>query len=167
MNMHDSKSWAIIAQNVTNYALPIFEIPFNTRLKSEIISSLFEIESAKHFQSIGYNVKNAKNDHEPDLYFVDESLCVEIKVTRKKKSLKWMGNKVSKREAQFILIAWEQIDNESILYYITSTYLNKTNWTTDEYSYNASFLSWKTLENRQDILGCKDMPVRFDRNAAI
>jgi len=156
-----SEDWRNITQNVTTTALPIFSIPFNTRLKSEIISSLFEIESAKYFQSIGHSVKNATTDHEPDLFFFESKTPLEIKVTQKKKYLKWMGNKVSKRESQFVLIAWEQVDSDTINYYITSTFLDKSQWSTDEYSYNASFLSWKELNNRKDIIGCKDMPVPF------
>ena len=67
-----TSDWAIIAEQVTKHTLPIFSIPFNTRLKSEIISSLFEIEAAKYFQSQGYNVKNATTDREPDLFFEDK-----------------------------------------------------------------------------------------------
>ena len=151
------KDWSVIAQNVTKKTLPIFSIPFNTRLKSEIISSLFEIESAKYFQSQGYNVKNATTDRQPDLFFEDLQTPLEIKVTRKKKTLKWMGNKVSKQCAQYILIAWEQLSENTISYYITSTFLNRKDWSDDEYSYNASFLSWNSLENRKDIVGTKDM----------
>lgn len=153
--------WECIAQSVTNHAIPIFHIPFNTRLRSEIISSLYEIESAKYFSSLGETVKNAANDHEPDLFFTSTNTPLEIKVTRYKKSLKWMGNKVSKRESQFVLIAWEQNTPETIQYYITSTFLDKSNWSTDEYSYNASFLSYNKLENRKDILGSKDMLVEY------
>ena len=155
-----ASDWRTIAQSVTELAVPIFTIPFNTRLKSEIISSLFEIESAKYFQEQGHRVKNATTDREPDLFFLDTNTPVEIKVTQKKKHLKWMGNKVSKRESQFVLISWEQADN-AINYYITSTYLGQSNWSTDEYSYNATFLSWKNLNNRKDIIGSKDIPERF------
>jgi hypothetical protein len=151
--------WAIIAEQVTKHTLPIFNIPFNTRLKSEIISSLFEIEAAKYFQSQGYNVKNATTDREPDLFFEDTQLPLEIKVTRRKKYLKWMGNKVSKQCAQYVLVSWEQDDSNSISYYITSTFLNRKDWSDDEYSYNASFLSWKSLENRKDIVGTIDNPI--------
>ena len=82
MNILTSEHWTNICQNVTNIALPILKINFNTRLRSEIISSLFEIESQKYYESIGLKVKSASNDHDPDLFFEAEqkstlfTLCV-------------------------------------------------------------------------------------------
>ena len=72
--------WDIICRRVTDIALPIFRIPFNTRLRSEIISSLFEIETAKYYKQTGHNIKNAANDQEPDLFFLDSNTPLEIKV---------------------------------------------------------------------------------------
>ena len=150
-----SEDWKTICQNVTNFALPIFEIPFNTKLKSEIISSLFEIESAKH-----YNIPNAKNDTEPDLFFTEYNKPVEIKVTKNKKSIKWMGNKISKRESQFVLIVWEEKNpdllsfNKGLKFYITTMYLTPEDWTgkNDGYSYHASFLSYNSIRDKDKII---------------
>ena len=151
-----SIDWQVICQNVTNTALPIFQTPFNTRLKSEIISSLFEIETAKH-----YNIQNAKNDHEPDLLFHDKPL--EVKVTKHKNSLKWMGNKISKRESQFVLIVWDEKNpdlistDKGLKFFITTLYLTPEDWTgkNDGYTYHASFLSFNSIrdKNRIDLIG--------------
>jgi hypothetical protein len=150
--------WRIICQNVTNLAMPIFQIPFSTKLKSEIISSLFEIESAKH-----YNIPNAKNDTEPDLFFPEYNQPVEIKVTKHKKSVRWMGNKISKRESQFVLIVWDEknpdlmTNTNGLKFYITTMYLTPDDWTgkDDGYSYHASFLSFNSLKdkNKIDLIG--------------
>lgn len=147
-----TEDWQNICQNVTDLALPIFNIPFNTKLKSEIISSLFEIETAKY-----YNIPNAKNDSEPDLFFKEYNKPIEIKVTKYKKSIKWMGNKISKRESQFILIVWDEKNpdllssNRGLKYYITTMYLTPEDWTgkNDGYTYHASFLSYNSIKNKE------------------
>jgi len=150
--------WYNICQRVTNIALDIFKIPFNTRLRSEIISSLFEIETSKYYTEKGINVKNANNDSEPDLYFCDEELPLEIKVTRKKSSIKWMGNKISKKESQFILIIWDEINNNlfqnksSIAFNVLTTYLTPNDWIgkNDGYEYHASFLNLSDIISKKD-----------------
>ena len=158
MNLYPN-DFDIICQNVTNLALPIFAIPFNTRLRSEIISSLFEIESAKYFT----NVKNATADHEPDLLFLESNTPLEIKVTKNKPYLKWMGNKISKKESQFVLIVWDDLEpnlystNKGLKFYITTTYLKPENWASDDpYTYHASFLSYNNIDNKIDLIGSKN-----------
>ena len=155
--------WDIICRRVTDIALPIFRIPFNTRLRSEIISSLFEIETAKYYKQTGHNIKNAANDQEPDLFFLDSNTPLEIKVTKSKKNIKWMGNKISKRESQFILIVWEEnspnliTSEKGLKFYITTVYLTPEDWTgkNDGYTYHASFLSYNNIrdKNRTDLVG--------------
>ena len=158
----DPSDWDTISQKVTSLALPIFKTPFNTRLRSEIISSLFEIESAKYYKQQGYSVKNASHDGEPDLFFLDNNQPLEIKVTKKKKQIKWMGNKISKKESQFVLIVWDEKEpnlydsDRRLEYYITTTHLTPNDWSGDDgYSYHASFLSWKHLINKdkEDLIG--------------
>ena len=79
--------WMTICQNVTNVATPILKYDFNTRLRSEIISSLFEMQAQEYYESIGLKVKSASNDHEPDLFFEEQQCPVEIKVTKEKKQV--------------------------------------------------------------------------------
>ena len=173
MSLIDLKSedWHTICQNVTNLALPIFDIPFNTRLKSEIISSLFEIESAKH-----YNIPNAKNDAEPDLFFTEYNKPVEIKVTKSKKSIKWMGNKISKKESQFVLIVWEEKNpdllssHKGLKFYVTTMYLTPEDWTgkDDGYTYHASFLSYNSIRNKEKkiLIGQENVLEEYSINVA-
>jgi hypothetical protein len=157
--------WGDICQNVTNIAVPIFHIPFNTRLKSEIVSTLFEIESAKYYRKIGIKVKNALNDSEPDLFFTDLEKPVEIKVTKFRGTPKWMGNKISKKESQFVLIVWDEVitnlyDNKvGLKFYVTTTYLTPDNWSgqDDGYEYHASFLSMNNIRERVDLIGNPDI----------
>ena len=161
--------WNIICKRVTDLALPIFRIPFNTRLRSEIISSLFEIETAKYYKENNTNIRNATTDQEPDLFFLDSNTPLEIKVTKSKKNIKWMGNKISKRESQFVLVIWDDVvpdlynTNTGLKFYATTMYLTPSDWSSDEYSYHASFLSFKDIENKNriDLVGSKSVMTEY------
>lgn len=164
-----SNDWNIICKRVTDLALPIFHIPFNTRLRSEIISSLFEIETAKYYKENNTNIRNATTDQEPDLFFLDSNTPLEIKVTKAKKNIKWMGNKISKRESQFVLVIWDDVvpdlynTNIGLKFYATTMYLTPSDWSSDEYSYHASFLSFKDIENKNriDLVGSKSVMTEY------
>lgn len=140
-----SNDWQQICQNVTNIAKPFFSIPFPTTVKSAILSSLFEIEAAKYYQSKGFNVKNSTNDTELDLYFQDTNTPIEIKVTKLSKTIKFRGNKVSKRESQFDI---------GLKFYVTTLYLRPSDWLKECENYNASFLSYKSITDKiTDLVG--------------
>jgi hypothetical protein len=152
--------WSNICANVTAIALPFFHIPFPTTVKSAILSSLFEIEAAKYYQSKGVSVKNSANDTEPDLFFQATQTSVEIKVTKLSKTIKFRGNKVSKRESQFVMIIWDEAEpdlyntNKRLKFYVTTTYLTPSDWSGDIENYNASFLHYKDIENKvEDLVG--------------
>jgi len=156
----NSNDWHIICQNVTTIAKPFFSIPFPTTVKSAILSSLFEIEAAKYYRSKGYQVKNSANDTEPDLFFQDTNTPVEIKVTKLSKTIKFRGNKVSKRESQFVMIIWDETntnlyENEKTLkFYVTTLYLTPDDWSKECQNYNASFLEYNRIKNKvKDLVG--------------
>jgi len=155
-----SNDWSKICQNVTTIAKPFFSIPFPTTVKSAILSSLFEIEAAKYYRSKGYQVKNSTNDTEPDLFFQDTNTPVEIKVTKLSKTIKFRGNKVSKRESQFVMIIWDETntnlyENEKTLkFYVTTLYLTPDDWSKECQNYNASFLEYNRIKNKvKDLVG--------------
>ena len=134
--------------------MPILKIKFNTRLRSEIVSSLFEMEAQKYYESCGLKVKSASNDQEPDLFFEEEKTPVEIKVTKEKKSVTWMGNNVSKRISPFILITWmEQEDN--LVFTVHKTFLTPDDWTKSKQNYNASFLKLSEIKQIETLINHK------------
>jgi hypothetical protein len=109
-------------------------------------------------------VKNALNDSEPDLFFTDLEKPVEIKVTKFRGTPKWMGNKISKKESQFVLIVWDEVitnlyDNKvGLKFYVTTTYLTPDNWSgQDGYEYHASFLSLNNIREKVDLVGNVDI----------
>ena len=151
MNELTKEHWSNICRLVTIKAIPILKIGFNTRLRSEIISSLFEIESANYYKSLGMNVRRAITDHDPDLFFEDIGKPVEIKVTKERKTIKWMGNNISKRSSDFILVVWNEFDTH-LKFYITKTYLTPDDWKKSKKNYNASFLNLKDIKNKTDLI---------------
>ena len=129
-------TWNTICQRVTEIALPILPHISSNKLKSEIISNLFETQAAYYLNAI-----QAKSDREPDLLIDGKPL--EIKVTNAKnnriKSVKWMGGKYSKRTSDYILIMWNynetnhnlfDIEPESIRYNIIKTFIDENEWST-------------------------------------
>jgi hypothetical protein len=130
--------WIEIAQRVTNTALPILPHLRSNKLKSEVISNLFESKSEEYFNSIGVPVRACISDRDPDLYFIAEEKPLEIKVTRAKsihsKNLKWMGGKYSKRNSDHIFIAWHYTEptlidsSDKITYFIAKTYVTEDDW---------------------------------------
>ena len=76
---------------------------FSTKLKSELISNIVETS----FASIVPNTKDPKKDAEPDLYIDDKPL--ELKTSKTTNC--WRGGEFSKRESDYLLIAWDEIDD--------------------------------------------------------
>ena len=71
--------WVRICERVSDIALTIFPHIKSKKLKSEIISNLFETQSARYLKEQGFNAISANSDREPDL-LIDDRPC-EIKVT--------------------------------------------------------------------------------------
>ena len=136
--MNNRIAWQAICQEVTKTALPILPHLRSNKLKSEVISNLFESKSEKYFNSIGIPVRACQSDRDPDLYFIKENKSLEIKVTRSPtpimNSLKWMGGKYSKRNSEHIFIAWHYTEptiidpTDNITYMIAKTYVTEDDW---------------------------------------
>jgi hypothetical protein len=147
----NSDDWSNICQRVTTIALPIFKIPFPLRVKSSMLSALFEIEAAKYYNEQGIPVRNAQTDFEPDLIFLENNTILEIKVTKKSKTNRFRGNKVSKNDSHYILIVWDETPElhnlyeeyrpPSMSFKVIHSYIKQSEWDKECSNYNASFLS--------------------------
>lgn len=91
----------------------------STKLKSELISNIIETT----FSSIVPNTYDPKKDSEPDLYVNGEAL--EIKTA--KTTYMWRGGEYSKRNGNFLLIGWNEIEGE-LRWFVLFTYLNESDW---------------------------------------
>ncbi len=143
MNPYEQHHWIRISELVTKTVLPIFPFISSKKLKSEIMSNIFETQSANYFNFIGYNTIQAQSDRDPDLLFIDTNTKCEIKVTgsnqKNPERVKWMGGKYSKRPSDYVLIVWyyspairtlDGIEEESIHININQCYATEDDWET-------------------------------------
>ena len=147
-----TEDWTIICQNVTNVILPMFNVDFPVRVKSSMLSALFEIEAAKYYNSINIPTRNAQSDFEPDITFLRDNTTLEIKVTKESKSNRFRGNKVSKNVSHYLLIVWNECKNESMTFDIVHSYIKQNEWDKECSNYNASFLSKKQLKESTQLI---------------
>jgi sucrose-6-phosphate hydrolase SacC (GH32 family) len=117
---------------VANKCLFIFPEIKSKKLKSEIVSNLFETQSEIYFNSIGINTKSSASDRDPDLFFLDTNKPCEIKVTGVNdltpKKCKWMGGKYSKRTSDFVFVMWTQGSLNSIYFNVTKCFVDENEW---------------------------------------
>lgn len=158
--MYDINDWKSICRNVASIAFPIFPHIKKKSVRSAIISNLFETQSELYFNTKGINTKSSKNDQEPDLYFVDQNVPLELKVTGIDdtitcKTITWLGGRYSKRNSDHVFIMWK--------YTLPSIMMNEP----DMLSFAAikTFVSeddWKELSNSKDYYGLGFKSPQFD-----
>jgi hypothetical protein len=137
----ESSHWQKICERVSNKCSLIFPHIKSKKLKSEIVSNLFETQSEQYFKGIQINAQSAKIDKDVDLVFPDLNIFCEIKVTGADnttiKNCGWMGGKYSKRTSDYLFVIWYFKDSHDTLYgkekqfmsfYIVKTYVSENEW---------------------------------------
>lgn len=138
--------WQNICEKVKAIAEEnIFPYVRSKRVRSGVMSELFENQSAEYFTSIGIKTKSCDTDKEPDLTFVDRGETCEIKVTSSTKQ-EWMGNHISKKNSEYILISWEYTD--TLKFSVINVFLNQEDWNRLG-NYNGTKINSKTLQNKK------------------
>src|SRR3989344_2048440 len=67
---------------IKKYVIEPYEVCFSNKNLSEMIGKIMEKVASDIFtKNLGYEVKNAKADREPDLFFTKLKLPIEIKMT--------------------------------------------------------------------------------------
>jgi hypothetical protein len=166
MNPYEPHHWRTICQLVSEKALSIFPHIKSKKLKSEIISNLFETQSEQYFKSIGYNITSAKSDRDPDLLINQKPL--EIKVTGIDHPFtnhaKWMGGKYSKRTSDYAFVMWHyqgtnnnlyDITPERILFAVLKCHVDENEWRTIDNgneNYYATIFELKQVLSREHII---------------
>jgi hypothetical protein len=153
-----SMHWKNICDLVRPIVLEhIFPYITSKRVRSGVISELFETQSALYYNSIGITTLSCKNDTEPDLYFSDIEQPCEIKVTSSSKR-EWMGNHISKKSSEYILISWdyqEETDTlfgrepEKLTFSVINVFLDKSDWMTLGEEYNGTKITSKMLDGKK------------------
>lgn len=144
MNPYEPHHWKNICVKVSSIASQVLPHLNRKKIKSEVISNLFESVSADYFNCIGIETTLGKIDRDPDLLF--SSGPCEIKVTGVDditvKSCKWMGGKYSKRTSEYIFVMWNHQEPRQTLYELTknSLYFSVYNCHVEE-------TEWSTVDN--------------------
>lgn len=148
--MDNKNDWIEICKMVSSKCNLIFPHIKSNKLKSEIVSNLFESQCANYFQSIGMNIKGADCDKDPDLFDLDNKKPYEIKVTKVKNNeiekCKWMGGKYSKRTSDYFLIMWNTTGHD-IVFNITKCFIDENEWNTIDNGKNNYYATVFKSEN--------------------
>lgn len=124
-----------------------YDVGFSNKNLSEIIGKIMEKVSAEIYtKELKYEVKNAKSDKDPDLYFTKSKLPIEIKMTSTKNA--WTGGEFSKRPFHYFLVSWgEDFDH----FFVCVVKLEKTDWKSNmSKNYYGPSLSIKKLRELKD-----------------
>ena len=165
MNEIKAEHFNAITREVAKIALTIFPYIRGKKLKSEIISNLFETKSGEYFNSTGIETKVAVTDRDPDLLFEGNKPC-EIKVTGvdsdSVKKARWMGGKYSKRTSDFIFVMWNYQDEkdtvfgrerERLSFFIVKCFVSENEWKTidsGKENYYATAFDSPDIMNREN-----------------
>ena len=126
-----------------------YDVGFSNKNLSEIIGKIMEkVSSEIYTKELKFEVKNAKSDKEPDLYFTKLELPLEIKMTSTLNS--WTGGEFSKRPSHYFLVSWGGNFDE---FFICVVKLQKSDWKSNmSKNYYGPSLSIKKLREIEDKL---------------
>jgi hypothetical protein len=131
MSPFEPHHWREICKKVSAISTILLPHLNRKKIKSEVLSNLFETLSAEYFNSIGIPTQVATTDREPDLAF--QSGPCEIKVTGvdklNPKKCKWMGGKYSKRTSDYIFIMWN-LSGDEMYFSVHHCYASENDWKT-------------------------------------
>jgi hypothetical protein len=160
MNPYEPEHWKNICEEVSTIANKVLPYLNRKKIKSEVISNLFESVSGKYFNSIGIETIVAQSDKDPDLRF--SSGPCEIKVTGVDditvSNCKWMGGKYSKRTSEYIFVMWnhQEVKNtlfgpseEALYFSVFNCHVDETEWSTID---NGNENYYATIFQFEDIL---------------
>lgn len=117
-----------VSQKIRTANESVFE-PYGIQLSnknlSEIIGKIMEKTAADILtKKVNYQVRNAKTDAEPDLFFNKINKAIEIKVTSTETS--WTGGEFSKRPFEYLLISWGGRNFDE--FFVGFTHLEHADW---------------------------------------
>jgi hypothetical protein len=103
----------------------LYDIHLSNKNLSEILGKIMEKVASDVFtRHLGYEVKKATCDRDPDLFFTHIGKPLEIKITSTDTA--WTGGEFSNRASDYILVSWggEKFDE----YFLCLTMLEKSDW---------------------------------------
>lgn len=125
-----------------------YEITLSNKNLSEIVSKIMEKTASTILsKSLGYEVKCAKNDQEPDLFFTKINKPLEIKATST--TTAWTGGEFSRRPFDHLLVSWDPETFEH--FFVCLVHLEKEDWKSNfQNNFYGPSLSAKTIYDKKD-----------------
>jgi len=118
------KEVARIMNGVRTQLIEPYEIRFSNKNLSEIIGKIMEKVASDVFtEKLGYEVRRATSDREPDLFLTVPGIPLEIKMTSTSNA--WTGGEFSKRPFDYLLCSWGGDFNE---FFVCCAKLKKSDW---------------------------------------
>ena len=134
---------------IKKYVIDPYDVCFSNKNLSEIIGKIMEKVASDVFtKNLGYEVKNAKADREPDLFFTKLKLPIEIKMTSTINA--WTGGEFSQRPFDYLLVSWGGDFDE---FFVCLVHLQKEDWTSrmSKNYYGPSYNVRKLFERKDKI----------------
>ncbi len=124
-----------------------YDIHFSNKNLSEIVGKIMEKVSADIFtKRLGYEVKRALADRDPDLVFTKLNKPMEIKVTSTDNA--WTGGEFSQRPFDYLLVSWGGNFDE---FFCCLTHLDKSEWKSNiSKKFYGPSLNAKIVYNKKD-----------------
>ncbi len=118
------KEVARIMNGVRTQLIEPYDIRFSNKNLSEIIGKIMEkVASDVLTKKLGYEVRRATADRDPDLFLTRPNLPLEIKISSTVQG--WTGGEFSKRPFHYLLCSWGGDFNE---FFVCCVKVEKEDW---------------------------------------
>src|SRR3989344_5766200 len=127
-----------------------YDLSFSNKNLSEIIGKIMEKVASDVFtKRLGFEVKRALADREPDLLFTKINKPMEIKITSTEDA--WTGGEFSQRPFDYLLVSWGGDFDE---FFCCLVHLQKEDWTSrmSKNYYGPSYNIRKLFERKDKII---------------
>ena len=134
-----------------------YDLSFSNKNLSEIIGKIMEKVCADTFtKRLGYEVKRALADKQPDLTFTKIDTPIEIKITSTDNS--WTGGEFSKRPFDYLLVSWGGNFDE---FFCCLVHLEKQDWKSNFQNnfYGPSLPAKKVYEKKDKLVFFGDFEI--------
>lgn len=118
------ESLKIVVSRMKKFDQEYGDLGLSRKNISELIEKILENACANTFsKKLGYEVKRALADRDPDLVFTNLNVPMEIKMTSTDNS--WTGGEFSKRPSDYLMVSWGGNFDE---FFCCLVHLEKEDW---------------------------------------
>ena len=141
------ESLKIVVSRMNKFNREYEDLGLSRKNISELIGKIMEKACADTFsKKLGYEVKRALADRDPDLTFTKINTPMEIKMTSTDNS--WTGGEFSKRAFDYLMVSWGGNFDE---FFCCLVHLEKEDWKSNfQNNFYGPSLSAKTIYEKKD-----------------